>query len=82
MINFVNDSAENSPIIDKKIPISEIPKVAGGHVTVTYSPDNFRTEYVDEYTGEALDSAFISKAIMEELNYFNSKVWKLITKLT
>ena len=77
MINFINGFVDNSPVIDKKIPTSQIPKVAGGHMTVTYNPNNFRTKYVDEYTGEALDQSLISDAIIEELNYFNSKVWVL-----
>ena len=39
----------------KKIQISQIPKIAGGDMTVAYNPNNVRTKYVDEYTGEALD---------------------------
>ena len=46
-------------------------------MVVTYSPENFRARYLDEYTGEALDPELISSAIREELNYFNSKVWQL-----
>ena len=80
MINYVNDFSENSTIIDKKIPKSQIPKVAGGNITVVYNPENFRTKYIDEYTGEPLDQSLITEAIIEELNYFNSKVWKLENK--
>ena len=80
MVNFNNDFVNNSPIIDKKIQTSQIPKVAGGHMTVAYNPNKFRTKYVDEYTGEALHQSLISDAIIEELNYFNSKVWKLESK--
>ena len=80
MIYFINELIDTPPVVDKKIPTSQVPKVAGGHMTVTYDPTNFRSKYVDKYTGETLDQAPISDAIVEELDYFNSKVWKLRAK--
>ena len=44
---------------------------------VRYHPDNFKQRYVDEYTGEVLDAKLAHAAIMEELNYFNDRVWHI-----
>ena len=44
---------------------------------IKYEACNFRPKYVDEYTGETLEPRLISEAIREELNCFNSKVWKV-----
>ena len=38
---------------------------------------NFRGRYLDAYTGELLPKHLIRAAIEDELNYLNSKVWKL-----
>ena len=63
MIHFINDFVKDDSILDGKLPTSRIPKVEGGHVTVVYDPVNFRTNYIDEYTGETLKQSLISEAI-------------------
>ena len=50
-----------------------------GHVPITYEESNFKTRYLDEYTGETLAPHLIRPAIEDELNYFNNKVWELST---
>lgn len=37
----------------------------------------FVKRYTDEYTGERLPPNLIRTAIVEELDYFNSKVWEI-----
>ena len=80
MVNAVSESAGAIPTSDSKSYSSKVPKVKGGNMIVTYSPENFRARYLDEYTGEVLDPELISAAIREELDYFNSKVWQLELK--
>ena len=80
LINAVSDSAGTMPPSNDTVHSSKVPKVAGGNMVVTYSPENFRTRYLDEYTGEVLDPELISIAIREELDYFNSRVWQLELK--
>ena len=38
------------------------------------------TAYLDEYTGEILPPHLMRDAIIDELDYFNEKVWKLSSK--
>ena len=59
---------------------SSVPKFEKkGSVPITYEETNFKSRYLDEYTGETLAPHLIRPAIEDELNYFNSKVWKLST---
>ena len=59
---------------------SSIPLIGGGSRPVHYNPHNFRERYTDEYTGELLPTNLIRTAIVDELDYFNSKVWELSSK--
>ena len=65
---------KNSP---KVCPASSIPKVGGGTVTIKYEATNFRERYLDEYTREVLPLDLVKAAIVEELNYFNERVWEV-----
>ena len=56
---------------------SEVPYTSGMNCIISYKPENFKDRYVDEYTGEVLDPAQIKAAIVDELDYFNSKVWQI-----
>ena len=59
---------------------SSVPKFGKkGSVPITYEESNFKSRYMDEYTGETLAPHLIRPAIEDELNYFNSKVWQLST---
>ena len=58
---------------------SSIPRMSGGSVPIIYAENNFRSKYVDEYTGEILPPHLIRDAIIDELDYFNDKVWQLST---
>ena len=62
------------PIVQK----SQIRKLTGGVLPISY--DNFKPRYLDEYTGEVLPPELIKSAIVEELNYFNDRVWEIDTK--
>ena len=61
-------------------PTSTIRRVTGGVLPIRYNPDQFKPKYIDEYTGEVLDPHLAQAAIMEELNYFNEKVWEVEEK--
>ena len=61
-------------------PPSKISLIAGGHLPVHYSSENFKPQHLDEYTGEPLPTALIQAAIIEELDYFNDRVWSITTK--
>ena len=39
--------------------------------------ENFKPRYLDEYTGEVLPADLIHAAIVDELNYFNDRVWEI-----
>ena len=56
---------------------STVPKMNGGKLPVVYEECNFKSRYLDEYTGEILPPPLIRDAIEDELNYFNSKVWEI-----
>ena len=56
---------------------SSVPTLGGGARPVVYNAANFRERYTDEYTGEILPPNLIRTAIVEELDYFNSKVWEI-----
>ena len=59
---------------------SSVPKFnKKGSVPITYEESNYKSRYLDEYTGETLAPHLIRPAIEDELNYFNSKVWELST---
>ena len=59
---------------------SSVKKVTGGVLPISYHQNNFKAKYVDEYTGEVLDTNLIHTALMEEINYFNDRVWEVDTK--
>jgi hypothetical protein len=59
---------------------SSIKRSSGGVLPIGYSPSQFRPRYMDEYTGQVLDPELARNAIIEELDYFNSRVWEISTK--
>ena len=46
-------------------------------VKIKYELQNFRNVYLDEYTREPIPHRLVQQAIVEELNYFNGRVWEL-----
>ena len=58
---------------------SSIPRMSGGSMPIIYAENNFRSKYVDEYTGEILPPHLIRDAIIDELDDFNDKAWQLST---
>ena len=56
---------------------SEIPFTSVETCKVRYSEDNFKSKHIDEYTGEILDPELTRAAIIDELDYFNSKLWQI-----
>ena len=63
-----------------KAKVSKIPKVHGRSVPIVFNQSNFKSRYVDEYTGKELPTPLIRAAIEDELTYFHDKVWQLATK--
>ena len=55
---------------------SRVGKVDGGYLPIEYRASKFKAQYFDECTGEPLDPKLLRSAMEDELNYFNSKVWK------
>ena len=56
---------------------SKVTKLGGGHIDIQFDPRNFKEVYRDEYTNEILPTELIRAAIIEELDYFNSRVWEV-----
>ena len=77
-IQSVTDSAGTVPIDDdfSEALGSSVKRTTGGVLPIGYDSENFRARYIDEYTGKVLDPHLVRAAIMEELNYFNEKVWE------
>ena len=65
---------------DTTILGNSIKRASGGVLPIGYSPSQFRPRYVDEYTGQVLDPELARNAIIEELDYLNSRVWEISTK--
>ena len=82
IVNAVTGSSATIPNtkVSNAVPTSSIKRVTGGVLPIAYHQDQFKQKYVDEYTGEVLDSHLIQAAIMEELDYFNDRVWEIETK--
>ena len=64
---------------DSAILSSSIKRTSGGVLPIGYLPCQFRPRYIDEYTGQVLDPELAKGAIIEELDYFNSRVWEIST---
>ena len=78
MIYATMSNAEDEvPDPVKGMKPSSIKKHRGGVIPVKWDSANFRARYHDEYTGDTLPSRLISKAIVDELEYFNDKVWEV-----
>ena len=52
-------------------------RVGGGHIGFHFELRNIKEVYRDEYTNEILPPHLIQAAIIEELEYFNSRVWEI-----
>ena len=50
---------------------SQVTMVSGSVLPIGYKDENYKTKYLDEYTGETLPETLIRAAIREELDYFN-----------
>ena len=56
---------------------SSVRRHRGGKMHISWDDVNFKTNYLDEYTGDVLPKKLVTEAIVEELEYFNSKVWEV-----
>ena len=52
-----------------------MPRVSVGQTDVECDDTNFKPQYVDESTGEALPRELVKHAMVEEMRYFNAHVW-------
>ena len=80
IVNSVTDSAGKIPMLERPTTASitsTVPFTNGSPCKISYDDQNFRDKYVDEYTGETLPPELIRAAIIDELDYFNSKVWQI-----
>ena len=82
IISAVTSAASTIPMDSDATTIlgSSIKRASGGVLPIGCSPSQFRPRYVDEYTGQVLDPELARSAIIEELDYFNSRVWEISTK--
>ena len=82
LVSAITDAASTIPMDTdtETIAGSSIKRSSGGVLPIGYSPEQFRPRYVDEYTGQVLDPELARGAIIEELDYFNSRVWEISTK--
>ena len=79
-VNAVVMSAGTIPAATNPFLTSSCPRVSGGVLPISYQPECFKAKYIDEYTGEVLEPELIQAAIVEELNYFNERVWQIETR--
>ena len=70
------DQTESHEDKNKTAP-GAIPCEGGGTVTIRYDVKEFKDTYLDEYTREVIPHHLVRAAIRDELDYFNSNVWKL-----
>ena len=80
VVNAVSDGAGAIPAVAEAttIPLaSKVPFVDGKMCDISYDDCHIRVKYVDECTGEVLDPALVRAAIIDELDYFNDKVWRV-----
>ena len=68
------DWLKNDDLVARIGKVSDAFKMQDGS-TIPIKWDKFKPAYKDEYTSEELPTAQTHSAIMEELNYFNDKVW-------
>ena len=82
IISAIADAASTIPMNPDAETIlgSSIKRSSGGVLPIGYSPAQFRPRYLDEYTGQVLDPELARSAIIEELDYFNSRFWEISTK--
>ena len=76
-INAISSSAGEIPCEDEEARESSAPYANGKTCRIVYDSLNFRPKYVDEYTGEVLDPKLVKEAIIDELDYFNARVWHI-----
>ena len=48
----------------------------GSNIEIHFEDTHFKNEYRDEYTTEVLPRHLVREAMVNELQYFNAKVWK------
>ena len=62
---------------DNSMRTSKVSTIECTVIPITYNYCQFKPKYVDQYTGELLDPSLISDAIIEELDLFNDRVWRI-----
>ena len=80
LIHAISNSAGMIPSkegVDATPLTSAVPYTNGKKCIIAFKEENFKVKYVDEYTGEILDPEQIKAAIIDELSYFNEKVWQI-----
>lgn len=69
------DPQERSTTVKKHV----MKKVSGGTIPIEFKPENYKHNYVDEYTGKVLPHNLLREAMEDELMDFNEKVWEWAT---
>ena len=65
LINAISSSAGEIPDSNEEVRGSSAPFVDGKMCKITYDALNFKSKYVDEYTGEVLDPKRVRDAIID-----------------
>ena len=79
-VKITSKAAPTEPAKTGSSDSSQVTMVSGGVLPIGYKDENYKTKYLDEYTGETLPETLIRAAIREELDYFNDRVWQICTK--
>ena len=78
-INAVDEDA-GGEVQASEVPSTHVKRYGqpGAKLRIDFENDQFRPQYVDEYTGEILEHRLIKEAMVEELSYFCEKeVWMI-----
>lgn len=83
IVHAIRSSADPTPLkvdpaAEAIVQKSQIGKLTGGVLTISY--ENVKPRYLDEYTGEVLPPELIKSAVVDQLNYFNDRVWEHLHK--
>ena len=70
---FAATRGKTEPGESVSIGKTKMQKIGGGELEVGFNTINFKAEYFDEYTGEALPNDLVRAAMIENLLYFSEK---------
>ena len=78
LVNAVPMASGSIPMVAQAtttLLTSKVPFTIGETCKVRYSENNVKSKYIDECAGEILDPELTRAAIIDDLDYLNSKIW-------